>query len=621
MLQSKDIILQNLSGGLVTMGSPLITKEQPITQSPDCLNVYGVWTSIRKRLGYAKLNSATYTNAGNGMYNYIYDNTTQYLVSLVGTALKKMDVVSSAWDGTWDAITADSNLGTALSDDRAHFTNWQGICIISTDSQDAPQRYYPGSGAVAKSNNQRDLDWEYSHALVTGDTASVSTGTGAYLKVTLDSGTFDDIDIRSLASVAAVVTAINAHSGFSAKGLAYADDSGYLCVVSNTRGTGSTITVADGTSDTGDAQGEATEVLFSGTTVNDTGVAGAPSAKYFIVWKDHVWGANVSGYPDRLQRSALNSYADWEGTDSGSKDLRTDKDVGLKGLVVLNGKLYAFKKWSIHRISYLGGTPLLGYRQCAETGTDSPRTIKVIDVPGEGPRIFFLGTDRQVYKFDGYSLTPVSEPIREYNGDTNYCMIGDNTTYGINSAQLNACHATVNTEKHQYKLYFCLGNDTTPDDSFDYDYLLKTWWPMHYATAFKSSCNSDNGAGRWREYTQGIGFAYLMDSGNTDISAAITAHWCSRKIGESPTLAKLNSVNVVSKSVACTPTVHYRTNWTTSWVAPIESATLVTATNDHNLGLPIVDNLIQFRLRDSSTDAAFEFYEIHLLGITLGKGK
>ncbi len=619
MNQSKILPIQSLSGGLVTMGSPLVTEDQPITQSPDCLNVYGIWTALRKRLGFAKLNSSTYTNAGNGIYNYLYDNTTQYLVTLIATALKKMDVVTSAWDGTWDAIAVDTNLGTTLSDDRAHFANWEGICIISTDSQDVPQRYFPGSGATAKSANQRDLDWENSHAVVTGDVTTYTASSGDKLKITID-GTyvFDDIVMTGDTTIALAVISINTHTGFAARGLAYATDDGYLAVVSNVRGTGSVVLVEDGGTGNG---GEAEDLFDAGSTVTDTGLVGAPSAKFYIVWRDHVWATNVASYPDRLQRSANGSYIDWAGTDSGHKDIRTDRDVGLTGIAILDGKLYVFKKWSIHRVSYLGGVPLLGYRQVTEIGTNSPRTVKLVDVPGEGMRLFFLGTDRQVYKFDGYTLTPVSEPIREYNGDTNYCMIGDDTTYGINSAQLNACHATVDTEKHHYKLYFCIGNDTTPDDAFVYDYLMKVWWPMHYGVAFKSSCIADNGAGRFREYTQGTGFAYLMDSGNADVAAAITAHWVSRKLGSSPSLTKLNSVNVISKSIACTPTVHYRVDWTTDWVAPTDSETLVTATNDHNLGLPVVPNLVQFRLRDSSTDTAFEFYEIYLSGDILGKGK
>jgi hypothetical protein len=572
-------------------------------------------------LGYTKLNSSTYTNNGNGIYNYTYDNTTQYLVTLAGTALKKMDVVTSAWDGTWDAITVDSNLGTALSDDRAHFANWQGIAIISTDSQDVPQRYYPGSGAAAKSANQRDLDWEDSHAVVTGDVTTYTATSGDKLKITIDgSYIFDDIVMTGDASIDDAVASINAHSGFAARGLAYKDDTGYLCVVSNTRGTASVVLVEDGGTGNG---GEAEDLFDASSAVTDTGLAGAPSAKFYEEWKDHVWALNDSSDPDALTRSAKDSYTDWAGTDSGSKSIRTKRDVGLTGRAILDGKLYIFKKWSIHRISYLGGTPLLGYRQVAEVGTASPRTIQVISVPGEGDRIFFLGTDRQVYKFNGTELTPISEPVREYNGYTNYCMVGDDTTYGINSTALNACHAIVDTEKHHYKLYFCLGNDTTPDDAFVYDYLMKTWWPMHYATAFRSSCSSDNGAGRVREYTQGTGFAYLMDNGNIDIASgtAITAHWCSRKIGDAPTLAKLEYVNVVTKSVACTPTVHYREDWTTTWDSPNPSATLVTATNDHSLGIPTIPNLIQFRVRDSSSNAAFEVWELHLLGKDIGRGK
>lgn len=619
MLQDKILSIDNVAGGLVTMGSPLVTKDQPITQTPDCLNVYGIWTTIRKRLGFAKVNSSTYTNAGNGIYNYKYDNTTQYLVSLIATALKKMDVVTSAWDGGWDSITVDANLGTTLSNDRAHFTNWEGICIISTDSQDVPQRYFPGSGAVAKSANQRDLDWEDSHAVVTGDIATYTATSGDKLKITIDgSYIFDDIIMTGDASIANAVASINAHSGFSARGLAYADDNGYLAVVSNVRGTGSVVLVEDGGTGNG---GEAEDLFDASSAVTSTGVAGAPSAKFYIVWKDHTWAGNVSSYPDRLQRSANGSYTDWAGTDSGSKDISTEDDVGITGFAILQGKLYVFKKRSIWRVSYLGGTPLLEYRQATSLGTSSPRTIRLVDVPGEGSRIFFLGTDRQVYKFDGYNVVPISEPVREYNTFTNYCMIGDDTTYGINSTALNACHATLDTENHHYKLYFCLGNDTTPKDSFVYDYLIKTWWPMNYSTAFKSSCNADNGAGRIREYVQGTGFAYLMNSGNADVAAAITAHWTTRKLGEAPTLAKLNSINILSKSVACTPTLHYRANWNSSWVAPTDSATLATATNDHNKGLPIIPNLIQFRLRDSSTDAAFEFFAIHLIGEKIGRGK
>jgi len=56
--------------------------------------------------------------------------------------------------------------------------------------------------------------------------------------------------------------------------------------------------------------------------------------------------------------------------------------------------------------------------------------------------IFFLGTDRHIYMFDGYEATPISESIYFDNG------ISDIYMKNINAQQLHKVHAVSYTERH-----------------------------------------------------------------------------------------------------------------------------------------------------------------------------
>ena len=597
MLKKGYFKMDDFAGGLVTKGSPLSLKPN---QSPDQLNtISDIYKSCQTRNGYAKLNGTTAAAVCNGIYNYKNSDTTQYLVSLWGSGLKKMDVVSSAWDGTWDTITANANRGTAVSDSTMYNTSYSGDCIITTEGRDVPQKYNPTDNA-----NYTDLDWETSHAYVEGDVTTYTATSGDKLKITINGTAFDNVDLTSDASIANVVTSINAASGLAAKGIAIATTAGYLRIYSNTRGSGGSVVVEYGS---GDANGTCVAALFDGdTTITATTIGAniAPSAKHCTEWKSFVWLANTSTYPDRLYRSAAGDATSWTATEY--ETVSTPGDIGVTGFATLRGRLLVFKKHSIHLVTYLGGTPLLDVKQVnSNTGTSSPRSIVNVDIPGEGEIIFFFGTDLQWYMFDGQTAVPISEDISTYNSISKYCMIGDGSAYGLNPATLSSVHAVHYPRRHWVVLFFCLDNDTTPKDAFVYDYYAKAIYPFHFDDVFTASCIADNGAGQRLCYTGGTNYSWLFDSTNADDGDAISSYWTSPKLdlGSEVEMNDLRNINFTTDSSSATPGIQYKTNWDSSWST---SEALTASTETHTIETPRQADLVQFKISDSSATNAFE---------------
>lgn len=133
--------IKDFSGGLVTKSPP---KNIETKYSTDCQNVYAEGAMLRPRDGIAVVNPTATSGFGNGVYNWIRGSATsnQWLVSMWGANLVKMDVVSSVWDGTWDAITADAASGTAFTTAGGYmyFANFNGVLLLSNENRERIQR-------------------------------------------------------------------------------------------------------------------------------------------------------------------------------------------------------------------------------------------------------------------------------------------------------------------------------------------------------------------------------------------------------------------------------------------------------------------------------------------------
>jgi hypothetical protein len=133
------IDINDFSGGLVT-NIPVTSMDTKYT--PDCINVFGEGSKLKRRGGFSKLNSSSVAagSAGNGMFNWVKSATDQLLIAVFGGKLYKMDLGGSSWDGTFDAISADANSGTPWTESITHFANYSGTLLMTNENRTHPQR-------------------------------------------------------------------------------------------------------------------------------------------------------------------------------------------------------------------------------------------------------------------------------------------------------------------------------------------------------------------------------------------------------------------------------------------------------------------------------------------------
>jgi hypothetical protein len=350
-----------------------------------------------------------------------------------------------------------------------------------------------------------------------------------------------------------------------------------------------------------------TQFVFtsSGTVyVDDVSVVPLPSA------------ASLDDNSDRIQRSALGFLNDWSGVDSGSNDIVTSGDTGLTGSAILADRMYVFKKYSIHRFSYTGSTPLVDIKQVVSgIGTASPRSIKNVVIPGVGDVLIFLGTDRNLYMFDGFELKNLSKKITNDNGLTSIYM------QNINSQALDSCHAVVHNNKNWYELFVPLSTNTSPTHSIAYDFQEDSFWGFSNRN-FGSAMISDRGDGLREVYAQANtnGFVYLTQNTNSDDGTNINGYWTSGKLdgGSVTMLSKIDEVEITTASTASsTPLFSWRADFESAWV----DKTLAESLNRHNYDPGRIDNYIQFKIQDNSSNPTFQLWDITGLYRRIGHGR
>ena len=370
---------------------------------------------------------------------------------------------------------------------------------------------------------------------------------------------------------------------------------------------------------TTDARDKPQVMTTSDTSYHNLATGGsgtAPQAKYCQVWKSHVWLLNTSSDEDIVFNSAVNTYNSWGSADSASYSLITPGDIGVTGSFIHFGRMYVTKKWSIHRFTYTGNvSPLVEIRETKSTiGTSSPRSIKNVNIPSKGESVIFLGSDRNIYVFDGIDATPVADSISVTNG------LATVYTANINTGNIGKCFAIVDERIGQYEVFFSVGTSTVLSNSIIYDYLSGALWPTDARPYSAGDVADDGSFGNKRVYVQDAssGKLYLFNQGNSDNTVAINSFWTSPKVGKSSMLSKFDEIEVETYSVAsCNPTFSWRADWESSWV----NNTMGASTNSHIWNPGRVDNLIQFKIAHNTTTAGFKLWAINLGERLLGGGK
>lgn len=355
---------------------------------------------------------------------------------------------------------------------------------------------------------------------------------------------------------------------------------------------------------------------MSGATAIRVQTIGLSSGTFYV---DQVAVVNASvgitvDYSDRLQRSVSGTYDTWTGGDSGSNDITTPQDVGLTGSFILQDRMYVTKAWNIYRITYTGSIPLLDIKQARSVvGTRSPRATRNIDLAGVGEVVIFLGTDRNLYLFDGFASTPLNDNISLNNG------MASVYTNNINTQALDKVFAVNHSNIGCYEIFLPIGDATVPTHSLFYNYKTKAFWPFDNRN-FLSGNVSDDGNGERVIMvvgaSNGITYEINTDQTTSDDGSAINAYWNSFKLGEDYILGKNDEVRLATDAVSAIPTFKWRSNYESSY----DTVTLSSGINSHVYDPKRVGNLIQFQVGDNSTGAIWKLWHLKALERGLGIG-
>ena len=364
-------------------------------------------------------------------------------------------------------------------------------------------------------------------------------------------------------------------------------------------------------------------------TGNASAVSGSPPlGKFMTIWRNFVFIAGIRGYPNTVRYSDVSTYATWTAANTLNFDTN-DGDV-ITGIRILKGKLFVFKRYSVHRVSYLGSNPTFQVDPILGIGSPSHYCVKEVDMGGElGTVLVFLTTDKKLAIFDGYNVQVLSDALTEETNELFAAADDQPISFSdMNLKYVDLFHAAVKSDTYEYILYCVLGSDTSVNYAFVLDYRTGGIYPYD-GQIFASSCFAISTNKSKLLYCAGYtGYMWQMESGNSDDDSAINAYWVSGKI--KPALVSLANrmlqVALNLKEITSASTLNlslqYRLDWNVSWT---------TAENhnyDHNDELAFgktslsdigtIDNMFQIKLKDNSTNPAPTIYGIDLYGVQLG---
>ena len=246
-----------------------------------------------------------------------------------------------------------------------------------------------------------------------------------------------------------------------------------------------------------------------------TSVAG--TGKHPKIYKDHLCVSGVQGYPYTFYYSQVSDFDDF--ADGGTWPVQTHNGDELTGWGELEDRLYAFKSWSIHQMTFRGGSPYWARRQITyDVGSPASRTIKTVQLKNGEQVILFLGADKRIYEFNGFDVRAVSAAFDRPNGISSICM------QSLNQGALKYSHAVVDTVKKHYILYVANGGSSTMTHGLVYNYHTGACWPFSNQTLKSSAQVIDANDRRWIIAADYDGYAYKWDYGNRDHETTISSY-------------------------------------------------------------------------------------------------
>lgn len=363
-------------------------------------------------------------------------------------------------------------------------------------------------------------------------------------------------------------------------------------------------------------------------TGNASLVAGAPIGKFLAIWRGYGFLFGIRGSPNVGRYSALSDYTTWGASNTLNFDTN-DGDI-VTGVRILGGKMYVFKRYSIHRVTYLGSNPTFQVDPILGIGCPSHYAIKEVDMGGEiGSVLVFPTTDKKLAIFDGYTIQVINDLLTEESNDLFAAADDQPLSFAdINLKYSDLFHAVVKQDTSEYIFYCVLGTDTTINYAFVLDYKIGGIFPYD-GQIFASSSYALSTNKAKKLFTAGYaGYMFEMESGNDDNGSDINAYWVSGKVKPSlvSLLNKMLQIGIIVKEITSASTmnlsVQYRIDLNVAW------NTGVNVNFDHNdeyafgktalIDIGTINNMVQMKIKDNSSNPASTIYGIDLYGEPLG---
>lgn len=377
------------------------------------------------------------------------------------------------------------------------------------------------------------------------------------------------------------------------------------------------------------------EMYWNGATSSMTRLStNSPGFKHCIEFQGYLLGGNISGEGLRVYYEDINSmvggsYADYF-------TLTGPQDDEITGWFILNGRCYASTRTGIFRISFIGGIAVFEYKSIISDVGVVPRTLQVVVTNEFGQIALFLGTDKNIYLFDGSFIRVVSSKYRIPNNDTELALEYIDDNYINNSV------AVYDTKWQRYRLFVTRKGESDNSHAININVNTLAYFPfnnMHFASVIQAKDNLNRTFLIGSDYNGKI--HKLFSDCNSDNGEVILEYYESPPIMPKPAvLNKARTLDLYFKPAArYAVNLDDRTDFDITWKPRAEldmfknrdkflgqntvlgttfklgseSSVLVKRVN-----IPVTSNVYRYRLRSTGCDAGTLCY--YITGTVSGTG-
>lgn len=289
----------------------------------------------------------------------------------------------------------------------------------------------------------------------------------------------------------------------------------------------------------------------------------APGFKRVIEYQGYLIGMNTATAKTRCYYQSTSNLL---GGGAAYADFFTltpaPNDDEISDPFLLNGRLYVGTKYSIFRVSFVGGVTVFEFKQVISDTGVVPGTVCTVITKDYGQVVLFLGTDKRIYLFDGANVKAISDLFYVHNNETpiSLDLIDDNYKENAFAVYdfINRVYRLWVTKKSSSKNYYCMNVNV---DTFAY-------YPFDNMQFCCGAVGYDNLLRPFLVCSDYSGILHLMfiDT-NTDNGTPINEYYKSPLVSANQTVVKqgqLISLNMAPSSNA-NMVIYDKINYAKDW--------------------------------------------------------